>query len=153
MDGGSDWDYYYEASPGKRVDGKYEKAGTTTQVDNQGAIKPNEVTTFESFVRRSSVGDNLEGHEVLQHANLKQRGLATTRLSTLASKNNPVIALDKAVHLDISAAQRTLKPREQSGIENIRSNISILRRNGRIPKESVDKIERAAMKHNRNLKG
>ncbi len=58
---------------------------------NTGPIKPNEVTTYDDFRKRSVVGDELEGHEVLQHANLKNRGLATTRLSTDASKNKALL--------------------------------------------------------------
>ncbi|NOQ26245.1 MAG: toxin [Bacteroidales bacterium] len=118
----------------------------------KGSIKLNEVTTFDDFTKRSVVGDNLEGHEVLQHANLNERGLTITRLSTEASKSNPVIALEKATHQEVNAAQKVLKPRIQSGIENIKSNTEILRRNPNIPNSAVKKIKKAAIKHNKKLR-
>ncbi len=48
------------------------EGGAVTPV---GRIRNGEVTSFQDFVDRSVVGDNLEGHELWQHANLKCRGL------------------------------------------------------------------------------
>lgn len=42
-----------------------------------------------------------------QNANLEANGIASGRLSTEASKDNPVIALDKATHQQVNAAQRS----------------------------------------------
>jgi hypothetical protein len=71
--------------------GSVKLAKGTGRSVNKGPIQKNEVATYQDFVNRSVVGDNLEGHEVLQHANLKANGLATERLSTDASKNNQLL--------------------------------------------------------------
>jgi RHS repeat-associated protein len=118
---------------------------------NSGPVKKNEVTTYESFVERSAVGDGLEGHEIWQHANLNQNGLAATRLSTPASKGNPVIALDKATHVKVNAAQRLLDPRNMTPRENIAANAKILRDLRAAPRNVVDKAEKAALEHAKSL--
>ncbi len=112
-------------------------------------IKQNEVTTYKDFLDRSVVGDNLEEHEIWQHANLKANNLATNRLSTEASKNNPVIALDREQHKIINRAQRELDAANQLPIDNIMSNSKILRDNG-IPEDIVDYITNKALKHMEN---
>ena len=61
----------------------------------------------------SIVGDNLEGHEVRQHANLKANDLAANRLSTEASRNNPVIALMHEQQQIINIAQRGINAANQ----------------------------------------
>jgi hypothetical protein len=130
-------------------------SGVGASVDDvpkkSGPIELNEITTFQDFRSRSVVGDNLEGHELLQHANLNERNLARTRLSTEASKNNPVIALDKTVHTDVNKAQRAIDPRAQSGVENIEANAKILREHPEIPNSAVDQLEDAASRHNEDL--
>ena len=105
----------------------------------------------KEFNNRSVVGDNLEGHEILQHANLNERGLATTRLSTDASKENPVISLPKDVHKEINKEQRAISPRTQTGTENINLNVEVLKNNDKVPQESIDKIEKMAKEHNDSL--
>ncbi|MBN1758544.1 MAG: RHS repeat protein [Chitinispirillaceae bacterium] len=142
LSGGAN-EYRYVRNPVNWVD----PAGLT----DAPAIQPYEVTTFEDFRRRSVPGDNLEGHEVLQHANLNERGLATTRLSTDASKENPVIALPHDVHVEVNREQRELSPRQQTGEENIDSNIEILRRNSSVPEDAIDDIEQRAKEHNESL--
>ncbi|MES9682752.1 RHS repeat-associated core domain-containing protein, partial [Gottfriedia acidiceleris] len=112
----------------------------------KAAIKQNEVTTYKDFVDRSVVGDNLEGHEVWQHANLKANGLATTRLSTEASKNNPVIALEREEHKLINKAQRGFDAANQLPIDNIMSNSKILREAG-ISEDIVNDITSRAIDH------
>jgi len=116
----------------------------------KAAIKQNEVTTYKDFVDRSVVGDNLEGHEVWQHANLKANGLATTRLSTEASKNNPVIALEREEHKLINKAQRGFDVANQLPIENIMSNSKILREAG-ISEDIVNEITSRAIDHMKKL--
>jgi len=125
--------------------------GLSCKASKSGPIKANEVTTFQDFRNRSKIGDNLEGHEALQHANLNERGLATTRLSTDASKNNPVIALEKSVHKEVNKVQRNLSPRTQTGTQNISDNIQILRDNPNIPNDVIDQLERMAIEHNSGL--
>jgi len=50
--------------------------------------------------------DGIEGHEVWQHANINEQGLATTRLFTDVSKGNIIIALPHDQHVNINADQR-----------------------------------------------
>ncbi|MCR5291724.1 MAG: hypothetical protein K6E28_02405 [Eubacterium sp.] len=83
------------------------------------AIKPYEVTTYDDFRTRSCVGDGLEGHEMWQHSNMKNKGYATTRLSTEASRNNPVIALPHKVHVDVNRQQYLFDGKNQTPFENI----------------------------------
>ncbi|MDC6133994.1 RHS domain-containing protein, partial [Burkholderia gladioli] len=113
-------------------------------------IQENEVTTYSDFVKRSAVGDRLEGHEVLQHAWLKNQGLASNRLSTDASKNNPVIALNCDCHKAVNKAQRALDVTKQTAQQNIEANADILRANG-IPDATVDNIRQAALNHAKTL--
>ncbi len=51
-------------------------------------LKIGEVMTYKEFRDRSIKGDNLEAHELWQHANMKAQGLATKRLKGETSKNN-----------------------------------------------------------------
>ena len=82
-----------------------------------GPIKVNEATTCQDFVNRSVVGDKLEGHELLQHAKLNLNGLATA-----ASHNSPVIALDRAIHINVNTAQRESDAANTTLLENISAN-------------------------------
>ena len=82
-----------------------------------GPIQKGDITTYEDFVMRSVVGDKLEGHELWQHANLRANGLADERLSTEASRQNPVIALDQATQQQVNAAQRAIDAASQTPME------------------------------------
>ena len=113
-------------------------------------IRKYEVTTYEDFVNRSVVGDNLEGHEIWQHANLKSKGLATERLSTDASKNNPVIALERSQHNVVKKAQHSFDAASQTPRENIEVNARILYEIG-IPQKIVNRIVKKAVRHAQNL--
>jgi hypothetical protein len=110
-------------------------------------VKAGEVTTYKSFADRSVIGDNIEGHEVWQNANLKANGLAPERLSTVASQENPVLALDRATHQEVTAMQRSFDPKTQTPIENIQANTSILRQLGVASEATITKIEQWAIEH------
>ena len=113
-------------------------------------IRAGEITTHKDFVDRSVIGDNLEGHEIWQHANLRAQGLATDRLSALASQDNPVIALDRSVHQQVSAAQRAFDPTAQTPIENINANAQILRDLGVASESDIARLRQMAIKHARH---
>jgi uncharacterized protein RhaS with RHS repeats len=114
-------------------------------------IQENEVTTYNEFRRKSESGDNLEGHEVLQHAVLQKEGLMDgERLSGDASKNNPVIALNHDVHQQVNAAQLAQGTQNMPPIESIETNAQILRDAG-IDDEIVDDIEAKAKEHYESL--
>jgi hypothetical protein len=114
-------------------------------------IRAGEITTHQDLVDRSVVGDNLEGHELWQHANLRAHGLATGRLSTPASQNNPVIALDRSVHQQVNAAQKAFDATAQTPIENINANAQILRDLGAVSESDIARLHQMAIKHaNRN---
>jgi hypothetical protein len=87
----------------------------------------------------------------LQHAQLKANGLATERLSTAASQNNPVIALDRELHKKVNAAQKALKTDEMTPIESIKANANILRKLKAAPPSVIDDLEQRALKHARSL--
>ena len=110
-------------------------------------IRENEVTSFGNFKDRSVIGDRLEGHEVWQHANLNQQGLATARHASDASKNNPVIALDRDMHIEVNRAQRALDARAQTPRENIDANVQILRNLNAAPEENINTLHRMAIDH------
>jgi len=116
-----------------------------------GPIQAGEVTTFQDFVDRSVVGDNLEGHELWQHANLKAQGLATDRLSTLASQDNPVIALDRAIHQQVNTAQRVFDAAAQTPLENINANAAILRNLNIAPESTITQLQQQAIQHAQSL--
>jgi RHS repeat-associated protein len=115
---GGDRPQGYVANPGVWVD----PLGLLATVARTGPVVRNELTTYSDFAKRSVVGDGLEGHEALQHAWLKSRGLAGQRLSTDASKSNPIIVLEKAFHKRVNAAQSGFDVTKQSAAEDIRAN-------------------------------
>ena len=114
-------------------------------------IAEGEVVTFGEFAKRSVVGDNLEGHELWQHANLKANNLAKNRLGSAASKDNPVIALSKETHVTVNAAQRALDAAAQTPAENIAANAKILRELKVAPESTITKFENWAMEHAKSL--
>ena len=131
------WVFEYVASKGKHEGFK---------VKNPRGIRIYEITTYEDFVDRSTVGDELEGHEIWQHANLKAKGLAQQRLSTEASRKNPVIALEKSKHIMINSAQKSINASSQSARQNIEANIRILSNNG-VPQKSIHELAKKAVEH------
>ncbi|QCT01640.1 Rhs family protein [Paenibacillus algicola] len=76
-------------------------------------------------------------------------GLATNRLSTEASKNNPVIALEREQHKVINQAQRGIDAANQLPLDNIISNSKILRDAG-ISEDIVNDITNKALNHMKN---
>ena len=111
-----------------------------------GPIQEHDVTTYADFRRRSVIGDNLEGHEVLQHGVLKNNGVATARNGSDASKNNPVIALTCECHKRVNRAQREFDLKNQTPLENIEANSKILLDEG-IDRSIVDDIRSRAIEH------
>ena len=131
------------------VDGEhvyYVSASGLLVHNSKNYIGRNEITTLGNFKARSRIGDQLEGHELLQHAWLKDRGHATTRLSTALSKNNPAIALDRATHLKINKAQSTIDFAAQTAKENIFANRRLLLDEG-IPRKKVNKLTIRSLLH------
>ena len=114
-------------------------------------IQENEVTTFSDFRDRSVVGDRLEGHEVWQHANLNERGLATARHASDASRSNPVIALDRDMHVQVNQAQRAIDARNQTPRANIDANVQILRDLQAAPRQNLDQLHQMATDHAASL--
>ncbi|MFT3727114.1 MAG: LysM peptidoglycan-binding domain-containing protein [Terricaulis sp.] len=114
---------------------------------NVGPVQRGEITTYEDFVDRSVVGDGIEGHELWQHANIREQGLATSRMSTVASKNNPVIALDHDTHVQVSRAQRNFDVSAQTPVENINANAQILRDLNVAPESDIARLQSMAREH------
>jgi hypothetical protein len=78
---------------------------------------------------------------------LNENGLAGKRLSTEASQQNPVIALDRDIHVSVNAAQRALDPRAMTPAENIQANANILRDQNAAPATTINAAEAAALAH------
>jgi RHS repeat-associated protein len=121
-----------------------------TKLVAEGSVRAGELTTYQNFVDRSVVGDTLEGHELWQHANLNENGLATTRLSTPASQMNPVIVLNQETHAEVNAAQRALDARAMTPVQNINANAQILRDLNAAAPDVIDAAEKAALNHASN---
>jgi len=97
--------------------------------------------------------DGIEGHEVWQHANINEQGLATTRLFTDVSKGNIIIALPHDQHVNINADQRQYDARAQTPIKNIEVNSTILSNNG-VPQDKVNEaVSRAKEQANKSMNG
>ncbi len=78
-------------------------------------VKKNEVTDYYDFRERSKKGDKLEGHELLQHAFLRDNylipnNLSIVRLGSKASCKNPVIALPSKIHKKVNKLQKEMVP-------------------------------------------
>jgi len=114
------------------------------------AIQPGEITTYGDADSRRVVGDHLEPHELWQHANLRANGLTTTRLSTPASQNNPVIVLPRPIHQQVNAAQRALNPGAQTPLQNISANAQILRDLSAAPNDVIRRLVEEAIRHARS---
>lgn len=80
---------------------------------------------------------------------LEKEGLASTRFSTDASKNNPVIALPESIHTEVSAKQIALDTKNMSPMDNIKTNAQILRDAG-VPLDIVNNLENKAIAHAKN---
>ena len=124
----------------------------SSKITSNNQIEPYEVTTYADFRKRSVVGDSIEGHELWQFANLKEHGYASSRVSNEISRNNPVIALPREVHLEVNRAQYSINPRTQTPLENIKANTEILYSNPNIPNSSVDDIVDMTLQHLNNIK-
>ena len=70
---------------------------------------------------------------------MRNKGYATTRLSTETSRNNPVIALPHEVHVDVNRQQYLFDGKNQTPFENIINNANIMYNNNDIPNEQVTK--------------
>lgn len=132
------------------VDAKNMAKSPAGNTAGTGALQKGEVTTYGNADARAVVGDKLSAHEIWQHANLNEVGLAGTRLSTPASQKNPVIILDADTHAAVNAAQEAANPRAMTPVENITRNAQILRQLGAAPPEAIDAAEKAALDHARN---
>lgn len=124
--------------------------GSNTSKKPNNAILAYEVAPYADFTKRSVVGDNLEGHEMWQHANLNEHGYATSRMSTEASKNNPVMALPHDVHVQVNRAQSALDARAQEPLDNIKANADLLYNNPNIPNDKVTEQYNATIEHYNN---
>lgn len=118
-------------------------SGTTEKVP----LTKGEITTYKDFKDRSVKGDNLEGHELWQHSNINEHDLATERLSTEASKQNPVIVVDKPTHDQVNAAQRSIDARSQTPTDNISANAKILPKLGITDNKVAAQFEQMAKEH------
>ncbi|PWU13796.1 MAG: hypothetical protein C5B50_18570 [Verrucomicrobia bacterium] len=118
---------------------------------SEDVVQLNEITTYASFKARSRLGDSIDGHELWMFANQKAIGAATTRLGGAASRNNPVIALDHAMHVRVNAAQAALNPATMTPLENIDACAAIMRRLNAASPEKIDALQKLAIQHAKSL--
>jgi competence protein ComGC len=118
---------------------------------SEDVVQVNEITTYASFKAREVVGDKLEPHELWMFANQKAHGDATERLVGAASRNNPVISLEKSVHAQISAAQNSLDIGSMTPLENIDAGAALMRKFNSAPPEKIDILQKLAIQHAKSL--
>jgi hypothetical protein len=107
-----------------------------------------DVNRYGNF--RKAPGDKLAGHEMLQNAWLRAKGLATGRSGSLVA-GNPAMALGDAIHSAVGTQQSLLGlfngPAAMNGmsaLKNIALNAKAMFRTGQIPRESiVDQLRQA----------
>ena len=132
------------------LSGELNRYSSDLGISKKTPVEPYEVTTLNDARKRSVVGDELEAHEVWQHANLKKNGLASERLSSEVSKENPVIMLPKEIHSKVNKMQRKLDV-SKSPVDNINENIDILNQIDEIPKSKITEIGNNALQHQKNV--
>ena len=126
------------------LSGELNRYSNDLGISKKTPVEPYEVTTLNDARKRSVVGDELEAHEVWQHANLKKNGLADERLSSEVSKENPVIMLPKEIHAKVNKMQRKLDVLK-TPVDNINENIDILNQIDEIPKSKITEIGNNAL--------
>ncbi|WP_253198410.1 RHS repeat domain-containing protein [Clostridium gasigenes] len=142
---------YSMCPPGSNKETSLNKASGNPLL-KKSDIQKNEVTNYKDFRDRSVKGDNLEGHELLQHAYLRDEYLVPNklpknRLSSDASKNNPVIALDKELHKKVNKLQQEIVPTSGvKGRHHIEANIGVLKQLN-VPEKKIKKLAKKAVKH------
>jgi RHS repeat-associated protein len=114
-------------------------------------VKPGDVMSYRDFAKRSVVGDKIEGHEVWQFSNMRANGVASKRLGTDASKNNPVVALSKETHQQVTVAQRSIDASNQTPVQNIQANANVLRQTKAVSESVISRIEKWALEHAKKL--
>lgn len=132
------------------LSGELNRYSSDLGISKKTPVEPYEVTTLNDARKRSVVGDELEAHEVWQHANLKKNGLASERLSSEVSKENPVIMLPKEIHSKVNKMQRKLDV-SKSPVDNVNENIDILNQIDEIPKSKITEIGNNALQHQKNV--
>lgn len=90
----------------------------------------------------------IQAYEVTTYLNA--RGYATSRMSTEASKKNPVMALPHDVHVQVNGAQSAINAGAQEPIDNIKANAAILYSHPTIPNAKVTEQFDAAIEHCNN---
>ena len=81
---------------------------------------------------------------------MKKNGLASERLSSEVSKENPVIMLPKEIHSKVKIMQRKLDV-SKSSVDNVYENIDILNQIDEIPKSKITEIGNNALQHQKNV--
>ena len=132
------------------LSGELNRYSSDLGISKKTPVEPYEVTTLNDARKRSVVGDELEAYEVWQHANLKKNGLASERLSSEVSKENPVIMLPKEIHSKVNKMQRKLDV-SKSPVDNVNENIDILNQIDEIPKSKITEIGNNALQHQKNV--
>ena len=132
----------------------YFVGSTSTWTHNTSQPVTNfEVGTMGDLHRRSVTGDNLQRHELLQHAWLEEHGHVTAgRGSNPISRNNPAIMLTDDMHKSINKLQSSQGLHDKSNLRamsakrNIYRNAAIMRKAG-VPKGQVQALRQKALTH------
>ncbi|MFO0942008.1 MAG: hypothetical protein U0930_14780 [Pirellulales bacterium] len=116
-----------------------------------GELKSGSVDELRYFNRGSRVGDDFDGHEVLQSAWLRDH-LGLTR-NKLPGSRNPSIALNEADHALVNGLQELATGGRISTMtarQNIEANIAVLReaqrRGADITSREINSVARRAVR-------
>lgn len=115
------------------------------------ALRQFDIDHYGTFSNAARVGDQLEGHEMLQNLWLEvHRG--AKRGSVPLSTMNPAVAVPREMHTAIGREQRALglfdrtKLAGMSAAENIELNVLAMRRAG-VPGHVIQTLRQEALKH------
>jgi hypothetical protein len=112
------------------------------------------IDKYSTFRNRKR--DRLDGHEMLQNAWLKAKGISAKRGSSEFSKNNPAVALRRRMHKRVNREQRKLglyneaKLAKMTAEENIALNSEAMKRAG-VPDFVIETLKKQALEHARQL--
>ncbi|HYL99488.1 MAG TPA: hypothetical protein VEZ90_11075, partial [Blastocatellia bacterium] len=111
-----------------------------------------DIDRYGTFKAGPRVGDQLEGHEMLQNAWLKENGYILRRGSGPISTENPAVALGETLHKAVGREQGGLglftrgSLRSMSPFENIQLNAEAMRRAG-VPEHVIRALVKEAVEH------
>lgn len=122
----------------------------------KSVLRQFDIDYYGTFSHGARVGDQLEGHELLQNLWLEVNQ-SVKRGSAPVSTMNPAVAVSRDIHVAIGREQRALglfdrsKLSGMSATENIELNMLAMRRAG-VPEEVIQVLREEALRHAASLR-